>query len=249
MRNSMIARNPYPAILLAIALSTASVGFAGPANKLPDEILNLIPEQIIEPLKPYKATYPPEAKPGEDRTTVWLKIIISSDGKVRKADVIYCSNPGSGFEKAAWKAVRKSRFPGSLVANDSPFRDWLYTRVVFGDESESTPESETASSSGEGDGKTRSADFPELIYRGVPEYPPKAIHDKIEGRVMIEAVVGMDGSVISAKVLESFEKAEKYGFHDAALKAARECKFKPLFRDGKPVECTVSFPYEFKLSL
>jgi protein TonB len=64
-------------------------------------------------------------------------------------------------------------------------------------------------------------------------YPSDARRAGLSGWVQVEFVVNPDGSVRSAKAVES----QPHGvFEAAAVIAAQRCRFKPKMTDGKPVE-------------
>ncbi len=80
-----------------------------------------------------------------------------------------------------------------------------------------------------------------------PNYPGSARALGQEGRVTIEVIIGTDGRVMEARLLESS------GFTDldsAALKHARKYwRFKPATEDGKPVISSVKRAILFKLDI
>lgn len=85
---------------------------------------------------------------------------------------------------------------------------------------------------------------PEPIEIAKPKYPESAQEKKLEGEVVIKAVVGTDGQVEYAEIL----KSSGYGILDtAALKAAQESKFKPLIQTGKKIRAwtTITFRFPF----
>jgi protein TonB len=90
--------------------------------------------------------------------------------------------------------------------------------------------------------------MPELIKRGVPEYPRKAKYAGIEATVYVMVWVGKNGKPVDAKIRKSSDSDNAYGFNDVVLKAAMQCRFKPAIQYGKPVNVWVTFPYEFTLS-
>jgi protein TonB len=64
-------------------------------------------------------------------------------------------------------------------------------------------------------------------------YPADARRAGISGFVQVEFVVNPDGSVRTARAVESNPKGL---FEAAAVMAAQRCRFKPKMTDGKPVE-------------
>src|SRR5207247_1230905 len=76
---------------------------------------------------------------------------------------------------------------------------------------------------GTGDGPiivTGDVKAPELIAKISPEYPEMARKARIEGKVIVEAVIDTDGSVIDVKVLRSIPLLDK-----AAIEAVKKWKY------------------------
>ena len=73
---------------------------------------------------------------------------------------------------------------------------------------------------------------PELVSSVPPEYPEAARKAKIQGVVIVEAIVDEQGNVTSTKVL----KGLPMGLDRAAAEAVRKWKFKPAMQYGKPVK-------------
>ena len=75
-----------------------------------------------------------------------------------------------------------------------------------------------------------------------PAYPEKARKEKIEGKVTLQVVVNVDGSVSDVSVLEGPEV-----FHQAAIDAISQSRFRPAEHNGKVVPVWVLMPIEFSL--
>ena len=73
-----------------------------------------------------------------------------------------------------------------------------------------------------------------------PVYPAAAQRAKVEGTVVVEITVGVDGRVADARVVRSIP-----GLDQAALDSARGWEFTPALRNGVPtpfvLPVTVSF--------
>jgi TonB family protein len=74
-------------------------------------------------------------------------------------------------------------------------------------------------------------------------YPDEARQKGIEGKVLLELVIGSNGSVQSVKVLSSPSTL----LTAAAETAVRKTAFVPAMKDGKKVEATVVLPVMFRL--
>ena len=87
--------------------------------------------------------------------------------------------------------------------------------------------------------------YPEMIFQADPPYPRLAKQAGLEGTVYVQTLVDKEGNVREARVQRSSGTAS---LDDAAVKAAKDCKFKPGIQNGQPVFCWVSFKYDFKLT-
>jgi TonB family protein len=84
---------------------------------------------------------------------------------------------------------------------------------------------------------------PPIKTRDVPPvYPPEAQAARVEGVVVIEATVGLDGRVTGARVIRSVPQLDQ-----AALEAVRQWEFAPTVLDGKPVSVVLSVTVNFSL--
>ena len=92
-----------------------------------------------------------------------------------------------------------------------------------------------------GDGVT----YPVVLKEVKPKYTADAMREKLQGQVEIQAVVGRDGKVERARVIQSLDKV--LGLDDAALAAAKAWVYKPGTKDGQPVPVVVSLMLEFRL--
>jgi TonB family protein len=86
---------------------------------------------------------------------------------------------------------------------------------------------------------------PKVISQVQPKYTREAMQAKIQGIVQVEAIVGPDGTVGDVRVLRSLDR--DLGLDHEALAAARQWRFQPAMRDGKPVPIIVIIELQFKL--
>jgi TonB family protein len=82
---------------------------------------------------------------------------------------------------------------------------------------------------------------PEAISKVDPAYPQDLMHDRVEGTVILYAVIHSDGSVGDVKVLEGFDDR----LNENARKALEQWRFRPGTKDGMPVdiEAVVRVPF------
>jgi protein TonB len=90
----------------------------------------------------------------------------------------------------------------------------------------------------------RSVDGPARLVRGLaPSYPEAARAAGIEGDVRLELVVGLSGSVESARVVGGVG----HGLDEAALQAVRQFRFAPATKDGRVVRVRMGWSMQFRL--
>jgi protein TonB len=85
-------------------------------------------------------------------------------------------------------------------------------------------------------------ELPEAVTKWPPVYPQAAREAKVEGTVMVQALVGRDGRVKQTRVLHSVA-----GLDDAAVESVLQWVFKPARTAGKPVAVWVAVPVKFSL--
>ena len=84
--------------------------------------------------------------------------------------------------------------------------------------------------------------YPRKVHDVQPVYPAIAIQARIEGQVLIEAIIGTDGRVRDARVTGS-----KPLLDQAALDAVRQWRFTPSLLNGVPVPVILTITVNFKL--
>jgi TonB family protein len=84
---------------------------------------------------------------------------------------------------------------------------------------------------------------PQVVVRVQPVYTEAARRARIEGVVIVQAVVDREGRVVEAHVLKSLPM----GLDEAAKEAVSHWKFKPATRRGEPVDCYLTLTVSFRL--
>ena len=87
--------------------------------------------------------------------------------------------------------------------------------------------------------------LPTVVSEVKPDYTPEAQAARIEGVVLLEAVVLADGKVGDVTVTQSLDS--KFGLDQQAVKATKQWTFKPGLKDGKPVAVRVHVEMTFTL--
>ncbi len=83
---------------------------------------------------------------------------------------------------------------------------------------------------------------PTKIHDVAPEYPRMARDAKIQGIVIIQATIGVDGRVVDAEVLRPIPFLGQ-----AALDAVRQWRFTPPQLNGEPIAVIMTVTVNFKL--
>jgi TonB family protein len=87
--------------------------------------------------------------------------------------------------------------------------------------------------------------LPVPVYEERPQYTPQAMQAKIEGSVLLEAVVLTDGSVGDVTIVQSLDPT--YGLDQQAIDAVKLWTFQPGTRNGEPVRVVVQMQMTFTL--
>jgi len=82
-----------------------------------------------------------------------------------------------------------------------------------------------------------------LVHKVTPQYPPLAKQARIQGVVVLQALIGKDGSIQNLHVVSGHPMLT-----NAALEAVKEWKYKPYFLNGEPVEVETTINVNFSLS-
>lgn len=85
---------------------------------------------------------------------------------------------------------------------------------------------------------------PEIISQVLPDYPEAIRTQGIQGTVVIKILVDEYGDVKQAEIVKSLNSV----LDQAAIKAAKQWKFKPGKRGDKPVKVWMTnIPIDFKI--
>jgi len=86
---------------------------------------------------------------------------------------------------------------------------------------------------------------PKLVHRVEPYYPPTAVNARLQGIVILEAIVDRDGTVAEIKVLRS---ANPLLDREAVL-AVKQWRYEPLVLNGKPERFVLTVTLSFNLEM
>ena len=82
-----------------------------------------------------------------------------------------------------------------------------------------------------------------LLSRVDPEYSEEAKQAKFEGTVFLQLVVGLDGHARDVRVV----KGVGLGLDEKAIECVRRWTFKPVIKDGRPVQVGATVNVDFRL--
>lgn len=185
-----------------------------------------------ELLQSVKSVYPPGV-------TMRLELKVNVDGS---ASVVKVLKGPEEFHQAAIDAISQYRFkPGTLNGKVVPVR--MPQSIIFRLPKQQTP----PPASGDADSSKVLEFFmvevkPKVMHSVKPMYPEEALRDSLEGKVFLRFIVNLDGSVSDVRVLRGLEE-----FHQAAIDAVSQFRFKPAEHNGKPVAVWMTQPMSFRL--
>lgn len=128
----------------------------------------------------------------------------------------------------AWAQTPSARAPGPDVLPD--------------DHSPEVDERRAADGHG-AEGSETSVLPPVLVEFVEASYPPAALAEHKEGRVLLKLTIDAEGRVTEAQISESLG----YGFDEAARAAVLRFRFTPARRNGTPTASRILYAYEFHL--
>ena len=82
-----------------------------------------------------------------------------------------------------------------------------------------------------------------LIHDVKPPYPPLARQARIQGTVVLQAVIGKDGAIQNLRVVSGHPMLAQ-----AALDAVKQWRYKPYYLNGEPVDVDTTININFTLS-
>jgi protein TonB len=82
-----------------------------------------------------------------------------------------------------------------------------------------------------------------LVRKVMPQYPEIARRTRVEGQVVVQAVIGRDGSMQSVRVLRGHAVLAS-----AAEEAVRQWRYRPYVLNGEPTEVETQITVNFVLN-
>ena len=194
----------------------------------------------IEVIKAVKAVYPNEAVAQNLQGQVVVRVTVSETGDVENPEII------SGipvFVKPAIEAAKQWKFK-PFIQHGKPVK--IATRIpfdfAFAENVKDVPPTTTDT-----DG-TKRAQVPEgvlkgmLIHRVQPDYPDIAASHRVEGTVVLHAIIGKDGTIKNLKLVSGSDMLAR-----SAIGAVEQWVYKPYLLMGEPVEVESQIVVNFQL--
>ena len=144
-------------------------------------------------------------------------------------------NPPRAVESAEKSPAVPAR-PAESPA-DAPARSAHPAAVASAPETDSLPPGVSLP----GDGVS----MPRVVHQVNPEYTPEALRAKLEGTVLLQAVVRTHGVPSDISVLRSLDR--RFGLDQQAVAALKQWRFAPGQREGRPVPVLVQVEMNFSL--
>ncbi len=82
-----------------------------------------------------------------------------------------------------------------------------------------------------------------LIHKVQPTYPPLARSARIQGQVVLQAVIGKDGTIQNLRAVSGHPMLTP-----SAIDAVKQWRYKPYFLNGEPVEVDTQITVNFTLA-
>jgi len=82
-----------------------------------------------------------------------------------------------------------------------------------------------------------------LVHEVKPQYPPLARQARIQGTVVLQAVIGKDGTVQNLRVVSGHPMLTR-----GAIEAVKQWRYKPYYLNGEPIEVDTQISVNFTLT-
>jgi TonB family protein len=241
-----------------------------PKQTLPTTVGQLEDSKSLVAIKTQKAVYPMQAQEKQIQGRVLLQVLIDETGNVEKVEAVE-GNPVlvdaavSAMKKWKFKPYIKDGKP--VKVNIKLPMDFAFSEKIKDQkEPEDTvsPEANSSQSSINSSAKTQDSSLPTasnaglgvptrvrisqgvtrglLIHRVNPVYPPDARRNHVEGKVLLNAVIGTDGSIKNLQVVSGPKE-----LIDSAVGAVQQWRYRPYLLQNRPVEVETTIEVNYLL--
>jgi TonB family protein len=195
-------------------------GGGGGGNKSPDPPKKAELPKVVEPPKPTPVVPEPVPTPTEPVLSLSLESVtpvdIAAPGDLTSNPNASATSRGSGTGTGAGPGRGSGLGPGS----GGGFGGGVYNI---------------------GNGVTS----PIVIYEAKPKYTADAMRAKVQGVVVLSAVVMPDGTVTDVRITRSLDQS--FGLDEEAKKTAAQWRFRPGTLKGEPVPVRIQIELTFNL--
>jgi VWFA-related protein/TonB family protein len=203
--------------------------------------------------RPRRPLYTSEAMRAGLQGDVELEAVVLADGTVGETRVVRSLDTKYGLDEEAIRTARQWTF-GPARANGQPVAILVTLLVQFRldakDPQQTVPAGprplEDAFADGAYSVSAAGIVAPQPLKKLEPRYTSDAMRLRLEGEVVVEAVVMPDGTVGKVRVVRSLD-ATSGGLDDQALLAVRQRTFVPATLSGRPVPVLVVLTLPFRL--
>jgi TonB family protein len=195
----------------------------------------VVPPKVLESKPP---TYTAKAMRERIEGTVTLEASVDTEAKVKVLRVVKGLDPA--LDDKAKQAVLGWKF-APATQNGVPVDAVTLIDVDF----KIPPQVNLSLRSAEG-GPVKivpGVQPPKVLFRVEPEYTPEARDAKVQGTVVVQAVIHEDGGLEVIKIVRGLD----YGLTDKAVEALQQWKFTPGMKDGKAVSVALNVEVNFNL--
>lgn len=201
--------------------------------------------KFLEPFKIVKASYPIEAEANQLQGEVVVKFSVSETGDVEQVEIV---SGDPVLAKAAVDAARKWKFK-PFIKDGRPVKASTKIPFDFAFKDKVTdvklkPENRLANGSS-GSNRVRVSQGViqgMVIHKVAPVYPPEAKRARVQGTVILAAIIGKDGRIKNLQVVSG-----PSALADAAVGAVQQWRYRPYILLGEPVEVDTQITVNFNL--
>src|SRR5215471_11056437 len=199
----------------------------------------------LEIVKSVRATYPSAAQEKQIQGQVLLKLSVSEKGEVQAVEVV---RGDPILAEAALKAAKQWKFKpfvknGKAIAvtTQIPF-DFAFSDRV--EDAKTTKDGKAAPDADVHNRVRVSEGVVEgnIVHRVTPVYPQEAKQKRIEGRVLLRAVIDNKGRVVDLKPISGPKE-----LIPASIGAVEQWRYRPYILNGEPVEVETTVTVNFQL--
>ena len=84
----------------------------------------------------------------------------------------------------------------------------------------------------------------QVVSQDYPRYPDEAKKKQLEDQVVVRYIIGKNGRVLQVEIIDH---AKDPSFDEATVEAIRGWRFRPMIKDGKPIEVVHELAVNFEL--